>query len=357
MIPKGLNVASHNDSTRLETIQKLRQTPAMQQVSEKRPTLRSLAEITGLGVSTVSQALRDSPEISEETRKRVKLAALQAGYRPNRAGVRLRTGKTNVITVVLNPQDSGSGFFADFVFGISDGLAGTNYHLVVTPYSLSDPMAPIRYIADTGSADGVIFSRLQPVDPRVRFLTEHSIPFACHGRSDMGLAHPFYDFDNERFGFEAVSQLARRGRKRLALLGPPPGLTYESHTYAGFERGLIAHGCESVPIGSAHAESPLADVHELGRRLCRQPTPPDGYICSNAAAAAALVSGVSAEGLVIGKDFDAICKSLPELLHMLVPQMLVVPEDFRAAGFALAKLVIAAISGEPMDQLQVVSFG
>ena len=70
--------------------------------SSARPTLRSLAEITGLGVSTVSQALRDNPEIAEETRRRVKLAAQQAGYRPDRAGVRLRTGKTNVITLILN---------------------------------------------------------------------------------------------------------------------------------------------------------------------------------------------------------------------------------------------------------------
>ena len=72
---------------------------AMSDGHEKRPTLRSLAEITGLGISTVSQALRDSPEIAIETRKRVQLAAQQMGYRPNRAGVRLRTGKSNVITI------------------------------------------------------------------------------------------------------------------------------------------------------------------------------------------------------------------------------------------------------------------
>ncbi|MEO9168530.1 MAG: LacI family DNA-binding transcriptional regulator, partial [Aestuariivirga sp.] len=119
----------------------------MAENSEKRPTLRSLAEITGLGISTVSQALRDSPDIALETRKRVRLAAQQAGYRPNRAGVRLRTGKSNVITLVLNPQDGSSGvfsnqdgssgFFANIVYGISDALANTSYHLVVTPYSLS----------------------------------------------------------------------------------------------------------------------------------------------------------------------------------------------------------------------------
>lgn len=346
----------HNEYPTLETIQKVFQALPMEFSADRRPTLRSLAEITGLGISTVSQALRDSPEISEETRRRVKLAAMQAGYRPNRAGVRLRTGKTNVITVVLNPQDGGSGFFADFVYGISDGLSGTPYHLVVTPYSLQDPMAPIRYIVETGSADGVIFSRVQPDDPRARFLSMHNIPFASHGRTDMGLAHPCYDFDNERFGFEAVGQLAQRRRRRLALLGPPPGLTYDLHTHAGFERGLNVHGCESVPLGSAHAESPLADIHELATRLAGQSTPPDGYICSNAAAAAALSSGIASAGCQIGRDFDVVCKSSTELLRMLTPQMLVVPEDFRKAGTTLAKLVIAAINGEAVEQLQMVSF-
>ncbi len=122
----------------------------------ERPTLKTIAYLTGLGVSTVSQALKDDTEISEETRARVKLIARQIGYRPNRAGVRLRTGKTNVITVVLNAGEEGSGLVSNMVYGISDALAGTAYHLVVTPYSLSDPMAPIRYIVETGSADGVI---------------------------------------------------------------------------------------------------------------------------------------------------------------------------------------------------------
>ena len=86
--------------------------------SEKRPTLRSLAQITGLGISTVSQALRESPAIALDTRKRVQLAAQAMGYRPNRAGVRLRSGKSNVITLVLNAEDGGSGFFANINFGI-----------------------------------------------------------------------------------------------------------------------------------------------------------------------------------------------------------------------------------------------
>ncbi|MBC7479941.1 MAG: LacI family DNA-binding transcriptional regulator, partial [Pseudorhodobacter sp.] len=62
-----------------------------------RPTLKTIAAETGLAIATVSRALKDAPDIGEETKRRVRETAERLGYRPNRAGVRLRTGKTNVI--------------------------------------------------------------------------------------------------------------------------------------------------------------------------------------------------------------------------------------------------------------------
>ena len=57
-------------------------------------------------------------------------------------------------------------------------------------------MEPVRYVVETGSADGIIISRTQPDDPRVRYMLERGFPFATHGRTEMGIDHPFHDFDN-----------------------------------------------------------------------------------------------------------------------------------------------------------------
>ena len=142
-------------------------------------------------MTTVSKALKDAPDIGEETKRRVRLVADQIGYRPNRAGVRLRTGKTNVIALVLTAQEPVMGLTTHLVRGISEVLSATPYHLILTPYSDSaDPMEPVRYIVETGSADGIVFSRTQPDDPRVRYLHERAFPFATHGRTDMGIVHP-----------------------------------------------------------------------------------------------------------------------------------------------------------------------
>jgi LacI family transcriptional regulator len=317
-----------------------------------RPTLRTLAQITGLGISTVSQALRDNPEIAEDTKRRVKLAAQQAGYRPDRAGVRLRTGKTNVITVVLNPEDEGSGFFSQFVYGVSDGLKGTPYHLVITPYDLNDPMAPVRYIVETASADGVILSRSQPIDPRVRYLAENHMPFATHGRTNMGLVHPYHDFDNEAFAYEAVRKLAERGRKRIGLLGPPPELNYSQHTHEGFQKAILDFGLESFTFANCHTDTPLSRVQDVGHSLAQHPQRPDGIVASATTSAFAISAGLQRGGLNIGVDFDTASKHSSNLLSIALPEIISIPEDFHEAGRDLAEILIRSIDGEPASDLQ-----
>ena len=117
---------------------------------QKRPTLKTIAYMTGLGVATVSKALNDAPDIKTATKERVRLVARQIGYRPNRAGVRLRTGKTNVISLVMAIEHEVLGMSPHLVIGISEVLASTPYHLIVTPYSLdSDPLtACLLYTSD-----------------------------------------------------------------------------------------------------------------------------------------------------------------------------------------------------------------
>jgi LacI family transcriptional regulator len=143
-----------------------------------RPTLKTIAFMTGLGITTVSRALKDAPDIGAETKERVRLVAKQIGYQPNRAGVRLRTGKTNVISLILSLEEEIMGLTSPMVVGISEVLAATQYHLVVTPYrTQGNALDPVRYVLETGAADGVIISRTEPKDSRVALMMERNFPF------------------------------------------------------------------------------------------------------------------------------------------------------------------------------------
>ena len=322
----------------------------------QRPTLKTIAFMTGLGVTTVSRALKDAPEIGEETRKRVQLVARQVGYRPNRAGVRLRTGKTNVISLVLNTEEQVGGFVSDLIYGISEHLAQTPYHLVVTPYSrTNDPMEPVRYVVETGSADGIIISRTEPRDARVRYMMERGFPFATHGRTDMGVEHPFHDFDNQAYAVQAVRKLAKLGRKRLALLAPPPNLSYHHHMRAGFLEALDETGLAEISFTGATIDNSIDEIRARTVELMRRPNRPDGIVSGSGQATFALVAAIEDTGLSVGEDIDIVSKQSSRLLHLLRPTLYVVNESVRMAGRELARAVLGAIEGKGAQSLQSLS--
>ncbi|MTI00373.1 LacI family transcriptional regulator [Roseibium sp. RKSG952] len=323
-----------------------------------KPTLKTIARMTGLGVTTVSKALKDAPDIGAETKQRVRMTAEQIGYRPNRAGLRLRTGKTYVIALILDTEEEIMGLTTDLISGITNGLRGTPYHLAVIPYSHDqDPMEPVRQVAETGMADAIILSRTEPRDPRVRYLAEKQIPFTTHGRTELGIAHAFHDFDNSAFGREAVDRLVCVGRTRIALIGAPSGLTYETHLREGFLEGLSSHGLAPMPSGSVTTDSRIQEVAAQVRSLLASCAPPNGFVAASAGAGIGVVYGAEQEGLALGQDFDVVAKQTAiDLLRWVRPGFQVVNEDFKAAGEDLAQQVLKLIEGTPPETLQTIAY-
>jgi LacI family transcriptional regulator len=320
-----------------------------------RPTLKTIAFMTGLGITTVSRALKDAPDIGQETKKRVRLVAGQIGYRPNRAGVRLRTGKTNVISLILDANETHGGFAAAMIYGILARLASSPYHLIVTPVlEGQDPLEAVRYVAETGSADGVILSRTEPRDRRVRFLMDRRIPFATHGRTLLETAHPFVDFDNVRFGRFAVRKLHGKGRKRIGLIGPPPELTFHKHMWQGFAEGIEETGAAEHALRGLDLDTPITAVRAFAAMLALQAERPDGIIAASGSAGMAFVSGYESTGLVLGRDFDVVTKETVPLQQFFRDDLMIIPEDFRAAGGLLAEALMRSIAGEDARKLQTI---
>jgi LacI family transcriptional regulator len=106
------------------------------------------------------------------------------------------------------------------------------------------------------------------------------MPFATHGRTDMDIVHPYHDFDNQAFAFEAVKIIAGKGHKKVALIGPPQGLMFQRHTRTGFEMGLREFGLQEHWLSDIDIDSPAIDIMARGLALGRQEDRPGGVVCS-----------------------------------------------------------------------------
>lgn len=322
-----------------------------------RPTLKTIAEATGFAVATVSRALKDAPDIGEETKRRVREAAERLGYRQNRAAVRLRTGKTNVIALVLSTETDVMNHTSKLIYSIAESLRGTAYHLVVMPYFPDqDPLDPVRYIVETESADGIIMNQTQPNDARILYMTERGFPFATHGRSDMNIDHPYFDYDNEAFGRLAVTALAERDRKRVYVLAPPQAHMYSRHMVMGVAAECARRGISFEVAANVTSDSSAKDVEDAVAARMKMPDRPDALISGSTSGAMAAVSGAERCGLKIGRDFDLASKEAIGFLHRFRPAIIVGREDVARAGHFVARAVMAAIEGrtsEPAQDLQI----
>ena len=320
----------------------------------RRPTLKTVAAEVGLAVATVSRALNDAPDINEETKARVREAALRVGYRPNRAGVRLRTGRTNVISLLLAPETDMMSHTARLIHALASELRGTPYHLIVTPvFDDEDPLAQVRYVIETGSADAIVINKIRPEDPRIAYMHANRMPFATHGRSDMGIAHPFFDFDNRRYAELAVEALAARGRRRLLVVAPPIEQNYAQHIVAGVEATCARLGLGWRRVEDATSDSPSARIEAaVARRLAGGGC--DAVLCASAASVIASVSAAEGLGLRLGADLDVAGKESVPFLKRFRSEIIAVHEDSAAAGAFLARAALAAVrdpSAPPMTHL------
>jgi LacI family transcriptional regulator len=96
---------------------------------EKRATLKNISQILNMSISTVSRALKNHPDISAQTKKRVQEAATMLDYEPNAFAINLRTKKRNLIAVII-PYIS-TFFYQSFLASVEEEAKKNNYSLLI----------------------------------------------------------------------------------------------------------------------------------------------------------------------------------------------------------------------------------
>lgn len=317
---------------------------------QDRPTLRTVAALAGLAVTTVSRALADDPRIAAQTRRRVQDIAQQVGYSPNRAAQRLRTGRTNVIAFVLNPHEEILAYGSSMIRGLTESLRDTPYHLVVMPnYADRPAVEPVMNVLRNHLADGLIISRTMPDDLRIRMMLEHRFPFISHGRTELATPHPFVDYDNFGFAHAAATRLIARGSRQPCLIPAPQGMTFGQHLRMGFLRACGEAGVQGRVLTGISLDDPPERVLSHIGDLIRANDLPDGFVCPGEVSAMAIHAACSDAGRA--EDCRLVMKHTSTVAGLIRPGFDSIYEDLAEAGRMMGQLLLRAIAGEPAETL------
>ena len=146
--------------------------------------LRELSSLLGLSQTTVSRALNGFPEVSEETRLRVKAAADLHGYRPSAAARRLATGQSGTLGMIFPAERNmlGDLLFTEFLGGCVERAADLGYDVTLAmARGQQSEEAIYRRTVRSARVDAMILSSPLIEDPRPKLLAGLNMPFIAHG--------------------------------------------------------------------------------------------------------------------------------------------------------------------------------
>jgi len=320
-----------------------------------KPTLKTISELSGLAITTVSRALSNAPDISISTKEKVKKIADEIGYIPDRAGVRLRTGRTNVISLIMSTDSEIMDMTGRLISSIALGLRGTPYHLNMTHhFPGDDPMKPIKYIVETGSADALIFNQVQPNDPRVHYLIEKRFPFTMHGRSCSNEKQSFVDYDNGEFAKIAIEKLVKKNRKHILMITPPQNQSYGLEMVQSAKNTAEKHNISLIIAPIITSDSSITLISDTVSKQVINNKKIDGILVGTPKGAMAAVAGFEKLNLTIGQDIDIVAKDAVNFLKLFRNQIIVINENVEIAGKKLAEAAIHAAQNPDSEPIQYI---
>ncbi|XWN32052.1 MAG: substrate-binding domain-containing protein [Devosia sp.] len=322
-----------------------------------RPTRRKLnitdlAARIGLSKGTVSRALNNYPDISEETRRRVREAAIAHGYSPSSFAQRLAKGATHTIGIVreANPAPMSEAFLGEFVGGASAALGEHGYDLLfATPAPGEEPIESYRRLLDDGRVDGFIIYRTETDDARVAFLKGEGAPFVAHGRTRDESGYAWLDTENEVAFYDATRHLLALGHRKIALLGGPQNYNFSRLREAGYRRAMAEAGAERrvIEAGLAPASGFAACQALLGKGEA-----PTAILAITDAAALGVIQAAGHAGLSVPKDLSVIGCDGVESAAWVDPPLTTMATRGRHAGRRLAEMLLTLLAGEDPAGLQ-----
>ena len=206
-------------------------------------TIKTIAKELGVSTSTVSKALKDSHEISKETKERIQAYADYYNYKPNSLALQLRNQKTKVIGVIL-PKIV-HHFFSTVIMGIEEGAIEKGYHIMVcfSNESYKKEVETLKVLSN-GSVDGLIVSIANETLENKDFrhfidLVSEEIPLVLIDRVVDEILCDKVVVDDVGAGYKATKHLLENGRKKIALLTTPKHVNVGSLRRLGYEKALI----------------------------------------------------------------------------------------------------------------------
>jgi len=308
-------------------------------------TIKDIARALNISPSTVSRALKNHPDISQDTKDSVNKYAKDFNYKPNTLALSLRMSKNNTIGVIV--PEIIHYFFSSILSGIEQVANKEGFNVIICQSSEN-------YEKEVRNAEALIATRVSGV---LACLSKHTtnydhfqeivdsdIPLVFFDRICIGINTDRVVVDDYVGAFAAVEYLIQTGCKRIAFYSSPLHLEISKNRKNGYMDALRKYGLtvddSLIRVCDTREEAIIITPEILDR-----PNRPDGFFAINDHCAAGILYAVKLAKLRVPQDIAIMGFSDGELAKACDPMLSTVEQHGYEMGLNAASLLLDKING------------
>jgi LacI family transcriptional regulator len=208
----------------------------------KKITLKELALISKFSVSTISKALSDNREISDETKKKIKALAKEYNYRPNINARNLKSQKTKTIGVII--PNILAHYFAKVLLGIEQEVSKKGYSIItcISDESYEKETKSIE-LFNSGCVDGFLISlsketQINSYYDEINDAIDQGLPVVMFDRTSDKVNCDKVIINDFESAYEATQLLIKSNRKKIIFVSPIAGTNVGSEREKGYKKAI-----------------------------------------------------------------------------------------------------------------------
>ena len=315
-------------------------------VKKRRATLRDVASLAGVDFSTVSRVLRGTSDAATrpETRERIKKAAKELNYRPNRLARALRTARANYVGVVVtdlaNPTNREMIYSIERVAG-AVGVTTAIYHVD----EKHRPSHTLWQIAADSHVDGLIIAARLVIEGE--FGSVDDLPCAVIVVNETEIIDDFVALDHAEGARLATQHLIELGHRDIALLPGEEGMLNARRRIEGYRKSIQAAKLrEQIAISSGYGPDETFDAISTLFEGGKEPT---AVLTATLPMAMASLAALRKRGLRTPRDISLISLQNDPSADLLDPAISSVDFPVHELGNTAAKALLEKINGAPTN--------
>ncbi|UOY91780.1 LacI family transcriptional regulator [Ectobacillus sp. JY-23] len=312
-------------------------------------TIKDIAKVAGVSVTTVSRALNGYSDVSEKTRQKIMAVSKELNYSPNTLARSLVMNKSTTIGLLVSGMTADSvkdNFTFEVLRGIDQFVAETNYDLILfSTNSTKQREKTYSQLCRERRVDGVILQGIKTDDPYLQEVVESDIPCVLIDIPIESQTVGYVTTDNVLGAKKAVDYLLERGHRKIAMVNGHDFAFVSQERLKGYMQALQEKG---IPYHQEWVLNGAFEEEEAERQvlhLLQKNKDITAIFCASDLMAIGAMQAIKKLNMDIPEQISIVGYDDILLASYMNPRLTTIAQDKYKMGYEAAKLLIEMLEG------------